>query len=210
MYYADNLHYKNYGSSITGSQYLHYQFGPVPMNYEHLLNRMILDKKIKINIKYKGEYELNIIKPIAKPDNSIFRKREIETIKKVEDDPLRIEKMQSGRNVKNSFLNKHFYTMLGRIIFSAVLMLVTKFTITEKVIENNQNMYVLAAILYGIAALVCLYDIAWRVFKNIIKLRNPIDMNLLLTLSTVGVFTLSILVAKDLQNALLPHRFVKE
>ena len=122
----------------------------------------------------------------------------IKLIKEVEDDPLRIEKMQSGRNVKNSFLNKHFYIMLGRILFSAILMIVVKFTITEKMMEESQNMYVFAAILYGIAALVCLYDIVWRVFKNVIKLRNPIDMNLLLTLSTVGVFTLSILVSKGL------------
>lgn len=124
----------------------------------------------------------------------------INLIKEVEDDPLRIEKMQSGRNVKNSFLNKHFYIMLGRIFFSAILMLVVKFTITEKMMEENQNMYVLAAILYGIAALVCLYDIVWKVIRNIVKLRNPIDMNLLLTLSTAGVFTLSILVANKVME----------
>ena len=124
----------------------------------------------------------------------------INLIKEVEDDPLRIEKMQSGRNVKNSFLNKHFYIMLGRILFSAILMLVVKFTITEKMMEENQNMYVLAAILYGIAALVCLYDIVWKVIRNIVKLRNPIDMNLLLTLSTAGVFTLSILVANKVME----------
>ncbi|MCQ2801484.1 MAG: cadmium-translocating P-type ATPase [Bacilli bacterium] len=117
----------------------------------------------------------------------------IKLIKEVEDDPLRIEKLQAGRNVKNSFLNKHFYFMLGRIAFSAILMLVTRLAIPE-------NMYVLQAILYGIAAFVCLYDIVWRVIKNIIKLRNPIDMNLLLTLSTVGVFTLSILVTKGVME----------
>ena len=60
----------------------------------------------------------------------------IKLIKEVEDDPLRIEKTHSGRNIKNSFLNKHFYIMLGRIIFSAILMLITKFAIPE-------NMYVL-------------------------------------------------------------------
>ena len=124
----------------------------------------------------------------------------VNLIKEVEDDPLRIEKMQSGRNVKNSFLNKHFYIMLGRILFSAILMLVVKFTITEKMMEENQNMYVLAAILYGIAALVCLYDIVWKVVRNIVKLRNPIDMNLLLTLSTAGVFTLSLLVANKVME----------
>lgn len=117
----------------------------------------------------------------------------INVIKEVEDDPLRIEKMSSGRNIKNSFLNKRFYFMLARIVFSAILMLVTKFAIPE-------NMYVLQAILYGIAAFICLYDIVWKVIKNIVKLRNPVDMNLLLTLSTVGVFTLSILVTKGVME----------
>lgn len=83
LYYADNLYYKNYKSSITGCQYLHYQYGPVPMNYELLLNRMIIDKIINIEIKYKGEYELNIIKPISKLVKNVLQKEEIEIINKV-------------------------------------------------------------------------------------------------------------------------------
>ena len=110
-----------------------------------------------------------------------------EVIKTVESDPLRIEKIQQGRKVKSSIVDKKFIWNLSRILFSAILMLITCFVIEDK-------NYVLALILYGISALFCLYDIIYKLFSNIIHLRNPIDMNLLLTLSSLGVFTLSILI----------------
>ena len=110
-----------------------------------------------------------------------------ETIKKVESDPLRIERIQSGRKTTQSIFDKKFIFNLSRIIFSAVLMLVTMIFVEEK-------NYLLAVILYGISALFCLYDIIWKLIQNIIHLRNPIDMNLLLTISSVGVFVLSILI----------------
>ena len=110
-----------------------------------------------------------------------------ETIKKVESDPLRIERIQSGRRTTQSIIDKKFIFNLSRIIFSAVLMVITMIFVEEK-------NYLLAVILYGISALFCLYDIIWKLIQNIIHLRNPIDMNLLLTISSVGVFVLSILI----------------
>ena len=111
----------------------------------------------------------------------------IETIKTVESDPLRIEKIQKGGRNQANIFDKRFIYNLSRILFSAILMLITCF-----VIEDRN--YVLSVILYGISAIFCLYDIIWKLVKNIVNLRNPIDMNLLLTLSSVGVFTLSILI----------------
>ena len=64
--------------------------------------------------------------------------------------------------------------------------------------------FVLMLILYGISALLCLYDIIIKLVLNIIHLRNPIDMNLLLTISCVGVFVLSILINT---GKLQPGRF---
>jgi len=110
-----------------------------------------------------------------------------ETIKKVESDPLRIERIQNGRRNQQSIFDKKFIYNLSRILFSAILMLVTHFVIEDK-------NFVVAIILYGISAIFCLYDIVWKLIQNIIHLRNPIDMNLLLTMSCLGVFTLSILI----------------
>ena len=110
-----------------------------------------------------------------------------EVIKAVESDPLRIEKIQQGRRVQQKLFDKKTIYNITRIAISAILMLVTMFVIGE---EN----FVLSLILYGIAALLCLYDILWKFIQNVIHLRNPIDMNLLLTISTLGVFALAILI----------------
>ena len=110
-----------------------------------------------------------------------------EVIKTVESDPLRIERIHQGRKVQQKLFDKKTIFNLSRIIFSAVLMLVTCFVIEDK-------SFLLAVILYGISALICLYDIIWKLVQNIIHLRNPIDMNLLLTMSSLGVLTLAILI----------------
>ena len=108
-------------------------------------------------------------------------------IKEVESDPLRIERIHQGRKVQQKlFDNKTIYN-LARIIISAVIMLVTCFVIEDK-------NFLLAVILYGFSALLCLYDIIWKLIQNIIHFRNPVDMNLLLTLSSLGVLTLAILI----------------
>ena len=120
-------------------------------------------------------------------DDPISTEKLIETIKTVESDPLRIEQIQKGRRNQQSIFDKKFIYNLSRILFSAILMLVTCFVVEEK-------NFVLAVVFYWISALFCLYDIIWKLIKNIINLRNPIDMNLLLTLSSLGVFTLSLLI----------------
>ena len=112
----------------------------------------------------------------------------IEVIKSVESDPLRIERIhQQGRKVQQSLFDRKTIFNLSRILVSTILMLITCFVVGE---EN----FVLSTILYGISALICLYDIVWKLISNIIHLRNPIDMNLLLTLSCSGVFVLAILI----------------
>lgn len=113
----------------------------------------------------------------------------INAIKKVESDPLRIEKIQQGRKAKQSIFDKKFIWNLSRILFSTLLLILTRVIFGEQ-----EQFYLITVILYGISALFCLYDILWKLFLNIAHLRNPIDMNLLMTLSSLGVFTLSILI----------------
>lgn len=120
-------------------------------------------------------------------DDPISTNRLIETIKTVESDPLRIELIQKGRRSQQTIFDKKFIYNLSRIILSTILMLVACFVIEPK-------NFLIALIIHGISAGFCLYDIVWKLIKNIIHLKNPIDMNLLLTLSSVGVFTLSILI----------------
>ena len=110
-----------------------------------------------------------------------------EVIKTVESDPLRIERIHQGRKTQQNLFDKKTIFNLSRIILSTILMLITCFVVEDK-------NFLLAVILYGFSALLCLYDIIWKLIQNIIHLRNPIDMNLLLTLSSLGVLTLAILI----------------
>ena len=121
-----------------------------------------------------------------------------ELIKQIEDDPLRIEQIQSGRKQKYTIFTSNFWIMLARIIASTILL------VTTKIVFGDEFSWVAVA-LYGVAAAIVIYDIIWKVIQNIIHLRNPIDMNLLLTISSLGVFALSLLVEfKVLEGAGFP------
>ncbi len=111
-----------------------------------------------------------------------------EVIKTVESDPLRIERIHQGRKVQQKLFDKKTIFNLSRIILSTILLLVAVLAFDE------ETQFLYQAILLGISALICLYDIIWKLILNIIHLRNPIDMNLLLTMSSLGVLTLSILI----------------
>lgn len=106
-------------------------------------------------------------------------------IKEVEDDPLRIERIQSGRKNTYSIFDRKFFIMAARILASLICM------VLGMVLKDN---FIASLIVCAVGVVICLYDILYKVFMSFIKLRNPLDMNLLLTISTVGVFTLSILV----------------
>jgi len=43
LWYCDFLHYREFGASITGSRYLHLQYGPVPAHYDMLINLMEME-----------------------------------------------------------------------------------------------------------------------------------------------------------------------
>ena len=111
-----------------------------------------------------------------------------DVIRTVESDPLRIEKLQQGSKNKQTIFDKKLIFNLSRILVSSLIFILI---VALKLEEKN---YVLSVILCGISILICLYDIVWKLILNIVHLRNPIDMNLLLTLSSIGVFTLSILI----------------
>lgn len=81
MFYADFIYYKNTGSSITGLEYAKINFGPVPDDYEKIINECTKNNKIEYNINFKNEFEYHNIKSIEKPDKNVFSEEEIKTIK---------------------------------------------------------------------------------------------------------------------------------
>ena len=135
-------------------------------------------------------------------DEPLSTEKLIETIKIVESDPLRIEKIQQGKRSKQTIFDKKFFFNLSRIFISTLLIIVG--IILEKTVDPE--FYVLI-IIYGISSLICLYDIVYKLIMNIVHLRNPVDMNLLLTISVVGVFVLAILIHKHALPLSDPDKF---
>ena len=111
-----------------------------------------------------------------------------ERIAQVESDPIELSFLSEKKETNHSIFDKEFFFMLTRIVVSILIAVFTK------IFVNYHDNFTLAIILYGVATLICLYDITWKVIKNIIHKINPIDMNLLLTISALGVITLSSLV----------------
>ena len=109
-------------------------------------------------------------------------------IAEIESDKIKLTPISENKTKKELIFDKEFFIRLTRIIASTLIMVFTK------IFVNYQDNFVLALILYSLAILICLYDIVWKVILNFIKLNNPIDMNLLLTLSCTGVVILSSLI----------------
>ena len=109
-------------------------------------------------------------------------------IKEVESDPLEIELLNNKKEKKESIFDNEFFFNLSRIIFSITAAVFTK------IFVNYEENFVLAIILYSLATIVCLYDILFKVGRNIINKVNPVDINLLMSISSIGVIVLGILI----------------
>lgn len=105
-------------------------------------------------------------------------------INKVEDG-IELEVLNNNKRKHNTIFDKEFFFNLSRIALALILTLVAKIFIDN---------YVVALSFYTVASLICLYDIIWKIIKNIINKRNPIDMNLLITISSLGVIVLGSLI----------------
>ena len=89
LFYSDFVHFHDHTLSITGLKYLRNYYGPTPIKYELLLGELS-DKYITYKVDYVEstkecieEYET--IKPLEKPNLSIFSKEEMNSINKVLD-----------------------------------------------------------------------------------------------------------------------------
>lgn len=109
-------------------------------------------------------------------------------IKEVESDPVEITELENKNKKKESIFDSEFYFNLSRIIFSVSAAIFTK------IFVNYQDNFLLAIILYSLATLVCLYDILFKVVRNIINKVNPVDINLLMSISSIGVIVLGSLI----------------
>ena len=88
VWYCDFLHFKETSVSITGTQYLHFQYGPVPKYYNHIIGFMqdegLLDKE-EIIFDTEEDISGEKLAALVEPDKSIFSEKELQTMNFVTD-----------------------------------------------------------------------------------------------------------------------------
>lgn len=109
----------------------------------------------------------------------------IKKIKEVESDDISITKYGKENKPKTKILTAKFWITLTRILVSLAIILVLRF------VPNINE--VVEIVFYSVALAIVLYDIIYKVFRNIFKLTNPLDEYLLITIASIGAFLMGIL-----------------
>ena len=80
LFYSDFKCYKEYGYSLTGMEYAAIKYGPVPNNYELILNELVKDNTIEFEKHINQNYEETIIKTFKKNIYKNLNNNEIELL----------------------------------------------------------------------------------------------------------------------------------
>lgn len=105
-------------------------------------------------------------------------------IKEVESDEIEITEV-SHEKKKVVIFDKHFFFVLARLLFCVIVLV-----LSHTVLDHPEYFWVNFG-LYLVAILVITYDVFYKVFLHIRHLQNPIDEYLLISLASVGAFTLA-------------------
>ena len=81
LWYCDFKNFKEHGTSITGAKYLHLQYGPVPHNYDCLLQILSFQDKITSNEIFYDHYSGEEYYTNHSADVSVFCEAELMVIK---------------------------------------------------------------------------------------------------------------------------------
>lgn len=80
IYFIDTTALRELGSTITNSEYIKYEHGPVPSRGEKLLKQMQQRNKISVEQECYGSYRINKIISQVAPESNIFSEYEINLI----------------------------------------------------------------------------------------------------------------------------------
>ena len=81
--YSDMIFYKENGISISGLQYAHLPYGPVPVQFDILLGTMEADHVAHIEITYDNEYEKHQIVPDKAIPKDVLSKEELAVLNRI-------------------------------------------------------------------------------------------------------------------------------
>lgn len=115
MFYADFLYYKNTGASITGLEYAKINLGPVPDDYEKIINECTENNLITYNIEFENEYECHNIKRVAKINEQIFTKEEFQIINDVKNffEKYKSREIVDFSHEEKAFIETEFYKKIS-------------------------------------------------------------------------------------------------
>jgi len=82
IYFIDTNALRETGQTITGSEYIKYEHGPVPSRGDKILKQMKKENKIDIQQEIYSSYRINKIVPQDMPETNIFSEEEISLIDK--------------------------------------------------------------------------------------------------------------------------------
>jgi len=85
LFYADFKHFKEYAVPITGSQYIHLNYGPVPDNYEMYLISLTEKECLNIEEMYFYDYIGESLVSAKEPDLSCFDTSEIKILAEIKE-----------------------------------------------------------------------------------------------------------------------------
>ncbi|MCL4416760.1 MAG: DUF4065 domain-containing protein [Actinobacteria bacterium] len=86
LFYADFKHFKEYTLSITGVEYAHLPYGPVPDNYEIYYASLLASKAVEfMEETYPNGYIGEIIGAVNEPDLNLFTSSELRILASVKE-----------------------------------------------------------------------------------------------------------------------------
>ena len=84
LFYTDFLHYKNYGTSISGLSYRAIQYGPVPANYDNIYTYLENEQIVRSEwVRLSNGSAREIFKAESDFETSLFSSQELETINEI-------------------------------------------------------------------------------------------------------------------------------
>ena len=81
--YADMIFYKENGVSITGLQYIHLPYGPVPKHYDILFGMLEAQNIIHLNIQFDNGYEKHQIIPGRQDYETLLSREELAVLERI-------------------------------------------------------------------------------------------------------------------------------
>ena len=115
MFYTDFICYKNTCSSMTGLEYSKINLGPVPDQFETILNEGVNEGYISYDVTYNNDYECHKIYAKKKFDKTLFSNEELNILKEIKNRFLKCgsKELVDYSHKEKAFTDTDFYKKIS-------------------------------------------------------------------------------------------------